>query len=123
MSILFTQYYMPNGRQKHKTFDSDPKTEKLAHEMLDFGFTFDVEILSTGMISMTCMAPDKEETCLASEISTNGPEVVEKVQSLVRNAYQYWQDHKKKFPGWRTNWRGLLAGLEAERKYWMGNHE
>ena len=94
MAIPFTQYFLPNGRQEQVVIDMDPETEKLAQELIAAGFHFDIETLTTGMISMTC---EKDEDMVAIKLASNGPAVVTAVEDLVRDAYEA---HKQ---GWKPN--------------------
>lgn len=86
MSILFTQYLMPDGRTKKVSFQpDDPEIEVKALQLITEGLHFDIEMLSTGVISMTC--EDKENEVISIELSGNGPEIINAVTNLVNNAY------------------------------------
>lgn len=84
MSIHFTQFLRPNGRQVQKEIDMPQEVEELAQILIKAGCRFEIEELSTGMINMECMVDD---VCVAGELSPNGPEVPKAVESLVRKAY------------------------------------
>jgi len=115
MSILFTQYIRPNGQTQHVTIDMPQEIEKMAHELLDHGFHFDIEELQTGMISMTCEHAFLEEMEAAIEVCPNGPEVVTSVENLVRQAYKVFKADPE-IPQRESTWRKDLERLEAERK-------
>ena len=85
MAIEFTQYLMPYGRKKQISFELDKETEKNAPELIDCGFRFDVEVLSTGEVSVTC---EGEEEGLAAEICKNDPAINDSVKKLVNDAYK-----------------------------------
>jgi hypothetical protein len=90
MSIPFTQYLMPDGRKREATFESDEETEKIASKLIKRGYWFDVEVLSTGLISMTCETlVDGDPEPIAHEICKNGPEVFEAVKRLVGTAKEH----------------------------------
>jgi len=84
MSIPFTQYLLPDGRQKPIEIDIDAETEKKAQALIAQGCHFDAEILRTGAVSFTCERGDK---LISIEISFNGPEVEQAVVKLVNEAY------------------------------------
>ena len=119
MSILFTQYKMPHGFTEDVTTDSTPEIEAKAHELLDFGFKFDIEMLSTGMISMTCEKEGEEDEIVAIELSENGPEIREKLISLVNTAYSYWkEEHPELQKSDDHNWRKRMQAVIDARSGW-----
>jgi hypothetical protein len=83
MSIPFTQYLLPNGRQRPMTIDMPEDVEKKAHALIERGCHFDIEILRTEEVSMTCECGDE---MLACEICENGPQIKEAVRDLVEDA-------------------------------------
>jgi hypothetical protein len=83
MSIPFTQYLRPDGRKRAMTIDMDKEIEDKAQLLIAKGLHFDIEELTTGLISMTC--GDSEEI-ISMEVCPNGPEVVESVKKLVQYA-------------------------------------
>ena len=120
MSILVKQYLMPDGRTQYLATEQPPEVEAKAHEMLDFGFVFDIEMLQTGAISMTCMwEHNRKEICLSQEISSNGPEITEKTKLLVENAYTVWKSSYTKLKPVENDWRKQLLKLEEARNAWM----
>jgi len=119
MSILFTQYKLPRGQREHVTFDATPEIEEKAHALLDHGFHFDVELLMTGMVSMTCeYTSDYTDDVgpVAIEISPNGPGIDQYVNKLVTDAYDKWQAEPETFSAIPSNWRTDLQVLEEIRK-------
>lgn len=86
--IPFTQFMLPDGRQKDTSFPAnDPSTAKMASEILmTKRYRFECEILTTGAVSVTC-ADRQEEEDIAIEICRNGPEVVKAVSKMVKDAY------------------------------------
>lgn len=83
MSIPFTQYLRPNGRTKEVMIDMPADIELKAGKLIESGCHFDIEVLSTGIISMTC---EREDDVLAIRLSTNGPEVPIAVGKLIDDA-------------------------------------
>lgn len=88
MAIPFTQYMRPMGDRKPVTIDRPEEIEKLALWVIDHGAHFDIEVLRTGQISMTC---ERGEDVLAHEVVENGPPVVEAVDRLVKAAHELLQ--------------------------------
>jgi len=90
MGIPFTQYLRPHGKQRSMSADGQPpEIEAKAKELIDAGYVFEVEELTTGIISMDC---NKGDVVLAHELSQNGPPVVPAVTRLVETAYEQWKN-------------------------------
>lgn len=86
MSVPFTQYLRPNGRQKQVVIDCDKEIEAKALRVIQEGFVFEIEELTTGEVNMTC-EHELADGPIAHEVCPNGPEVPLKVAELIRNAY------------------------------------
>jgi hypothetical protein len=88
VSISFTQYLLPSGRQCRVSSDRPPEIEAIAKELHKSGVYFDIEILSTGLVSMTAEREDDdgETVLLACEITVNGPEILLAVDRMIRTA-------------------------------------
>lgn len=84
--IPFTQYLMPDGRKRETSIDRGDDVERMAHEIIDKGYRFEIEMLQTGQISMTVSDPEEEED-VACEICNNGPDVPPTVDRLVTEAH------------------------------------
>jgi len=85
--IPFTQFLMPDGRRTPIEIDRSTSVEESAHRLISLGCHFDIEMLSTGEISMTCEDDRwEDEPVLAHEICPNGPEVPIAVDRLVATA-------------------------------------
>jgi hypothetical protein len=89
-SIKFTQYLMPDGRQKPIWFypseDVPIEVFDMADALILNGAAFEAEMLPTGDISLTCRTDDPDDP-LSHIVCTNGPQVVFGVQQLVRQAH------------------------------------
>ena len=83
MSIPFTQYLMPDGRQKEVTIDMPANVEQAARALIEKGCHFDIEMLSTGLISMTC---EKGDDLISMEVCPNDERVVAGVEKIVKVA-------------------------------------
>ena len=83
MSILFTQHMMPDGHKKSVEIDRPTEIEAVARTLITDGCSFEIEMLSTGWISMTCECGDE---VLSHFICPNGPDVPLTVDRLVKAA-------------------------------------
>lgn len=90
MSIPFTQFLLPDGRQQHIHIACEPDLEAMAVEILKAGYVFEIEMLQTGQISMEVIKrkPDDDAEVIAGEICENGPPVIEAVAKMVKEAFQ-----------------------------------
>ena len=83
--IPFTQFLLPDGRQKPATLPVSAKLARVARELIEGGHEFHAEILTTGEVSLTCFDP-REEVDIAIEVCANGPEVPKAVERLILSA-------------------------------------
>ena len=83
MSIPFTQYLRPDGRTTKVTIDMPANVEQAAHALIAKGCHFDIEVLTTGLISMTC---EKGGDCLSIEVCPNDERVIAGVEKIVKSA-------------------------------------
>lgn len=93
MAVPFTQYLRPNGRKAPVTIERPPEIEALARRLIEGGCTFELELLSTGVVSMECVGPTDEHgdpDSLAVELVPNGPGVPPAVDRLVADAVRVW---------------------------------
>lgn len=88
MSIPFTQYLLPNGRQRPASLNTHATIEIQAYELIDAGYVFEVEMLSNGVIHMDCHQPG-DELPISLQLCDNGPQVLEAVQNLVLDSHSY----------------------------------
>ena len=95
MDIEFTQYMLPNGRTKLITIDVDEETGKIAHALKEKGVRFEIEILTTGVISMTAEMNDDDENLLAIELCPNGPGIKDVVSKLIVTANEEYSRRNK----------------------------
>lgn len=89
----FTQYLMPNGRKRAVTIDVDSEIEHMATELEKKGCRFEIEMLMTGQISMTCERGDIDEPVIfGSCIVENGPGMKEAVEQMVKDSLEQSHD-------------------------------
>ena len=94
--IPFTQYMLPNGAKKEVGFQVDNEIQLLADDLLKAGCHFDVEVLRTGLVSMTCENEGElfeDNPVLSIKISRNDPQdLTRNVVLLVKNAHAYLKE-------------------------------
>lgn len=88
MSIKFTQYLLPDGRQKQITVDRPDEIEKMADSIISRGLRFEAEMLTTGAISLTVHDP-KEEDDIDIEVVANGPEVPVAIDRMITRVFNH----------------------------------
>ena len=81
--ISLTQYMMPNGRKVTVTTDVEDQIADMAEGMI-----LTCEVLSTGGIALYAKYPEDKEEEESIEISSNGPEVSEALQRLIKHKYE-----------------------------------
>lgn len=89
--IPFTQYLLPNGRRSHIEIERPADIEAMAERFMRSGGRFECEVLrDLETVSLTAARKvDGEDQDIAIELCKNGPDVVDAVDQLVRNAAAY----------------------------------
>ncbi len=82
ISIPFTQYILPDGRKVSTTIHCHANVEEKAKQIIDRGFRFECEILTTGEVSLTIT--NDEDGDVAIKIVPNSPAVRSAVESLIK---------------------------------------
>ena len=85
MTIKFTQYLRPHGRQVAQYIDRPKDIEDKAVAVVVAGGRFEMEELMTGKISITCAYDDED---IAHRICENGPHLPATVDAIVEDAYE-----------------------------------
>ena len=78
--IPFTQYLMPNGRKVAVTIARPKEIYDKAMDIIKAGYCFEVELLTTGHVSMTITDNDDDHDI---EVVDNGPEVPMAVDRMI----------------------------------------
>jgi hypothetical protein len=86
MPIPFTQFVPPNRKPVRVEIEMDPKTEELAHKLLNDGYRFEIEEILGGMVHMDCSKSGAEGP-VALELCENGPPVAVSVERLVKDSH------------------------------------
>lgn len=78
--VQFTQYLPPRGQKKPVSIEMPEAVEAKAAQIIAAGFTFEIETLSTGEVSMTITHDDGD---VAIRVCKNGPDVPKNVQDMI----------------------------------------
>ena len=81
-TIKFTQYLLPDGRTKEVFIDVEDEIGEKAEKFIEDGGKFEIEMLTTGDISMTAVWRDED---ISIEVVKNGPEVISAVDNLIKS--------------------------------------
>lgn len=82
MAIPFTQYLRPDGRARDVSIERPEEIERKALQIIQAGYVFECEELTTGHASLTIADPRKGDD-VAIEVVPNGPAVPDAVDRLV----------------------------------------
>jgi hypothetical protein len=85
MSIPFTQFMRPDGRQVPVTIDRPKEIEDTAKRLIAAGYRLEIEHLMTNAVSMEVIRPSGEDS-LAMEICANGAQVPMAVDKMILDA-------------------------------------
>ena len=90
MNIEFTQFFMPNGRQKPAYINRPEEIAEKAKQLQANDCRLEIEMLPTREISMTVEKdlPDGEIELLSQKVCSNGPEVPTNVDQLIIEAFE-----------------------------------
>lgn len=87
--IPFTQYLLPHGCKIATEFECESEeVYNKAKELLSLGYSFDAEILSTGIVSFTCVKEDEDDEIIGIELAENNEDVVRAVYQLINDVYE-----------------------------------
>lgn len=85
--MKFTQFLRPDGRRRETEIHRSPEIEALANGLAMQGYSFEIEELSTGDVSMEVVKHGGDDPeVIAGEICRNGPEVPIAVDKMIRDA-------------------------------------
>lgn len=89
MSIPFTRYLPPDGHREQIWIARPGDIEKMAHAVIAQGAVFETEVLSTGLVSMTCeIGVGDNWKLLASAICENSLLVEAAIDKMVHRAFE-----------------------------------
>ena len=87
---------MPNGRRKEIYIDRPKDIENKAHILQKAGWSFEIEMLSTGTISMEICRKNEDWSMrtLSSKLCDNSPGIEKAVDEMVEEAYNNFINKK-----------------------------
>jgi flagellar motor protein MotB len=86
--MYFTQFMFPNGERRDRDIDMDDATEKVAEELGQAGWRFEIECFpDTQLVHGDCCNEDGQ---LASFVVPNGPQVPVAIAEMVTAAWALW---------------------------------
>ena len=86
-TIPFTQYLRPDGRKRAVEFDVIGNVAEKAKAIIDHGWIFEVEELTTLEASLTVFDPESEVN-VAIEVVRNGPPIVPAIDRIINEAHK-----------------------------------
>lgn len=86
MSIEFIQYLRPDGRPRSVTIDRPVPVERKAREIQGRGCRFEIEVLTTGEVSMSIFDIEEEED-VAGKIVSNDEKIKGAVDRMIEDYY------------------------------------
>lgn len=91
MSIPFTQFLLPDGRERRIEIDMPAKIEALAQRFIRAGGWYESEMLpDLETVSLTaCWDRPNGDNDIAIQIVKNGPAVIQAVEDIVRASVLY----------------------------------
>jgi len=85
-TIPFTQFLRPHGERRQVGIARPTEIAEKAEIVRSRGFSFEIEELTNGLISMEVLNRTTE-VVLANEVCTNGPDVPIRVDKMVNDAF------------------------------------
>lgn len=79
-NVPFIQYMLPDGRKKPVMIDRPDNIAAVADNIRSHGFRFEIEVLRTGLVSMTVSDDDGD---YHQKICRNGPAIPDAVDTLI----------------------------------------
>lgn len=87
-NIPFTQYIRPHGDRKTIVIERPDEVADEALSLIDDGYRFETEVLTNGMVSLTCVDP-KDTQDIAIEVCFNDVSIPTRVDKLVFKAARH----------------------------------
>jgi|SRR3989304_1089239 len=78
--IPFTQYMLPNGRREAVTIDRPEYIANKALRIIDAGYSFECEVLTTGEVSVTITGKNCD---VEIEVCENGPPLMGAIDRMI----------------------------------------
>lgn len=90
-SLLFTQYVRPDGHRKTISIPCEQVLLDKAQTLIDANYVFEIEVLRSGLVSMTVEKDEGDDVVCASHyICSNEPDSVRlNVEQLITEAFDF----------------------------------
>lgn len=96
MAIQFTEYMLPDGRTRPQWIDRPNDIEMKANALIMLGFRFEIEVLTSGMVSAEIRSSDRERL-VVNCIAPNGPGLEVGLDRMIERGYSMIV-HPQQFP-------------------------
>lgn len=93
--IPFIQHLRPVGTTRNGSFNTDPKTESIANQLIQNGVRFEVEQLKSGKLYLSACKDDPKNGPVTIAIQLVKNSINEAVKLLVEDAQRYYEQHKE----------------------------
>jgi hypothetical protein len=89
--IMFTQYLRPDGRKAQRIIDRHADVADKAELLATAGWQFEVEVLATREVSITCTQFDSADDAgeCFGRCLPNGPGIAEAVDEIVNETFAF----------------------------------
>ncbi len=91
--IPFTQYLRPCGRKKEISIERPTEVCEKAMEIINAGYSFEIEVLTTGHVSMTIS--DDEGDYDMKLVNNNGGDVADAVDKMINRFYKTLKESRQ----------------------------
>ena len=102
MGIEMTQFIAPNGERKTFLVERPEDIEAKAGEIIDAGYKFECEVLTTGQVSLTIADPSEGED-VDIEVTVNDSSVNESLDRMINRFH-----------------KGMVGKLNQEKQHDLG---
>jgi hypothetical protein len=93
--IPFTQFLRPNGDRRQTFIDVPHKVALLAQRFIEEGGAYTSELVQAGIVSLCAeFTLDGERQDIVCLIAPNGPGIEQAVEKVVRESYEFLQNHE-----------------------------
>jgi hypothetical protein len=99
MSVPFTQFLRPDGRERRVEIDRPDEVERMARDFIAAGGHYECEELMSGHAHFTAVhLIEGEEQDVVTAICPNGPKVPDAVDDLIRRSIDWLRENMREPP-------------------------
>ncbi len=85
--VRFIQFVRPRGRKRSIEIDRPVLIHEMYLDLIESGYRFEAEVLTTGAVHMDITHPD-DEIPIANLVSENGPGLTAELDKMIKRAFQ-----------------------------------